>query len=195
MDIPELSFYFKYFKNILDSSHSVLKNMMNAVRFNADGDFKMLVNNERFAILPFVQQCITLFDPYCDIFNKNCVFVGENLHGILVYTDRIKLGQIIYNLIYNAFIHGRRESQLIEILLMVDSSSIKMSITNESEPIVDEEALRIFELFHQSDAGEVGSGIGLYLCKYYISLLGGSIEVISADGKVTFQFCVPLTTE
>jgi signal transduction histidine kinase/CheY-like chemotaxis protein/HAMP domain-containing protein len=114
---------------------------------------------------------------------------GKNL---LVNTDRIKLEQIINNLLVNAI----KFTELGEVKLsieLLENNSVKFIISDTGIGISKENQENIFSEFQQIDNAQwqkaPGAGLGLTICKKYVELLGGSISVRSEIGfGATFRF-------
>lgn len=78
-----------------------------------------------------------------------------------------------------------------------------ISVGDTGIGIPDDVKALIFERFYQADNqttypvyGQSGTGIGLYLCKQIVELLGGSISVEDNPlGGTTFRLLLPLTAE
>jgi signal transduction histidine kinase len=111
-----------------------------------------------------------------------------------VVTDGVKVRQVLQNLISNACkftpagavtISARRAGEWVEFV--VADTGIGISPSMQS---------MIFEKFRQADSSETrsygGVGLGLYIAKKFIELLGGRIEVESEAGKgATFTVRIP----
>ncbi|MFM7017122.1 MAG: response regulator [Bacteroidota bacterium] len=105
-----------------------------------------------------------------------------------IITDRIRVEQILKNLLSNAFkftpAHGRVHLQFD----LDDNQSnliIKVSDSGIGIPL-DKQSL-IFDAFQQADGSTSrkfgGTGLGLAICKELTTMMGGKIELISESGK------------
>lgn len=106
-----------------------------------------------------------------------------------LYLDRQKITRIVVNLLSNAFkftssggsvkFSARIDNQNKVLIILVEDSGIGISQT---------EIDHIFNRFYQADNQEGisnGSGIGLYMVKYYAEMHGGSVSVKSNPEKGT----------
>jgi len=114
---------------------------------------------------------------------------GKNL---LVNTDKIKLEQIITNLIINAIKFTERGEVKLSIELL-ENDSVKFIVSDTGVGIAKENLENIFSEFQQIDNAQwqkaPGAGLGLTICRKYVELLGGSISVMSELGfGSTFRF-------
>lgn len=100
--------------------------------------------------------------------------------------DEDILRKVLTNLISNALKFtpkGGEVSVYAAILNTADGEQLFMGVKDTGKGIPEEDVERIFNRFYQSDnqyqesvSGQSGTGIGLYLCKRLIELLGGSIR-------------------
>ena len=125
--------------------------------------------------------------------NKNQLVVVLDIpDDLIVQTDIVKIYQILYNLIGNA--NKFTEKGVISIKARIEASSktnplLCITISDTGKGIHKEDINNIFNNFYQSVAEEkvhnLGAGLGLYLCKELIELLGGKIEIESQIGQGT----------
>jgi len=127
-------------------------------------------------------------------------------------TDRRKLRQILDNLIGNAIKfteHGKVTVTASARQPTLDNSCaeeherrpspthwIEFAVTDSGVGIPPDRVTKIFDKFYQVDSSETrrygGVGMGLYIAKKYVELLGGTIAVASTEGKgSTFTVTVP----
>lgn len=112
----------------------------------------------------------------------------------IIGTDRIKIGQVMTNLIQNALKFTRKG----EIVFGYEKTgdSLEFYVTDTGIGIPAEMRERIFDRFRQLDnsltRNHEGSGLGLCISKAYIDMLEGNISVESAEGRgSTFRFTIP----
>lgn len=104
------------------------------------------------------------------------------------------LAIVVNNLINNALKYGRAGS---EIAVRIDrvGERARLSVRNEGIGIPAADMKRLFTRFGRlkqpGSEGIKGSGLGLYLCRRIVSLLGGSIDARSAEGEYA-EFVVSL---
>ena len=116
-----------------------------------------------------------------------------------INTDRIRLQQVLSNLLANSLKFTDKgyiefgyidKPQVGNLLFFVKDSGIG---------IPDDKKVIIFERFRQVDEGSTrkygGTGIGLYITKHIVNLLGGEIWVESQlDAGSTFYFTIPYSS-
>jgi PAS domain S-box-containing protein len=119
--------------------------------------------------------------------------VEEDLPPIV--SDRLKLRQILTNLVGNA----RKFTPRGTITVGAASAGperLALTVEDTGCGIAAADLPHIFELYRQAANGGVhnGCGIGLYIVRRYCELLGGHVEVVSEVGRGT-RFTVTLPHE
>jgi len=103
-------------------------------------------------------------------------------------THAVRLGQVLENLIGNAFkYHQNREHAVVRVSFERDGSRYRFAVSDDGPGIEREYHQRIFEAFEKLEVGgDVNSsGIGLSIVKKSVELLGGRVEVDSEIGRGT----------
>jgi signal transduction histidine kinase/CheY-like chemotaxis protein len=115
-----------------------------------------------------------------------------------IYTDGVKLQQVLLNLLGNAI----KFTQQGEVVLMIDAIeqenttdyTLNFSIRDTGVGIAAEELNKLFEAFAQTSSGresQEGTGLGLVISRQFVQLMGGNITVTSDTGKgTTFTFFI-----
>jgi len=114
----------------------------------------------------------------------------------LLYADREKISQILYNLIGNAVKYSPNGSLIRVEYRFTENNNIRVTVEDQGIGISSEDQQRIFERYYRVKSGVsasiAGFGIGLYLSKEIVELHNGSIEVQSKPEKGTvFSFYLP----
>jgi two-component system phosphate regulon sensor histidine kinase PhoR len=102
-----------------------------------------------------------------------------------VSTDPDRLRQVLMNLIENA-INYSPEGGLVEVKVEARAAHLSISVKDEGLGIPAHEQRRIFDKFYRVDpnltSGVGGTGLGLYVCRELVHLMGGRIWVESTVG-------------
>jgi signal transduction histidine kinase/DNA-binding response OmpR family regulator len=120
--------------------------------------------------------------------------------------DRLRLKQILFNLISNAIKFNKAKGTVrirvaLETMAVVSDSKdprvVRFSIQDSGIGIPEKEVRMLFSTFHQVDRSlarkQEGTGLGLALSRHLVSLHGGEIFVNSRPGEgSTFSFILPL---
>lgn len=117
-----------------------------------------------------------------------------------VQGDRRKLRQIIENLIDNAIKFTDYGTITISVRYLPIKKTLELKVADTGVGIPQEQILTIFERFRQgpdtgASAPHTGVGLGLYVVRKYLDLLGGKIHVESRAGSgsvFTLQVPAPL---
>ena len=111
-----------------------------------------------------------------------------------VYTDAVKLKQILLNLLGNAVKFTERGSVTLQAELSLDKQ-LQFVVSDTGVGIPADKIGSIFDPFHQAQEGQAidGTGLGLAINQRLISLLGGiSFRVESEPGVGSrFRFQIP----
>ena len=125
---------------------------------------------------------------------KRSITVIEELDYdvLLVAADNNRLKQIFINLIMNACQAMDQGGALQVRTTMPDDRSVRIEIADTGKGIPPKRLDRIFEPFYTTTKPGEGTGIGLYIVRKMVELMGGRIEVKSAVGEgTTFTIILP----
>lgn len=113
-----------------------------------------------------------------------------------VQTDPDKLKRVMINLLTNAIKYTPPHGK-IRIALEAKGSSISISVSDTGMGIPKDDQLRVFDRFFRSrniiKLSPDGTGLGLFIAKSLVEIMGGKINFSSQEGKgTTFIFTLPL---
>jgi len=113
-----------------------------------------------------------------------------------VRCDPARLSQLLSNLVKNAIVHGAPGAQ-VSVLVNCTDDKLFMSVTNDGEPLPAQVVPQLFKPFWRAPGSKVqqGLGLGLYIVAEIARSHGGTLDVISFDGKVCFTFAMPARRE
>jgi signal transduction histidine kinase/uncharacterized protein HemY len=121
----------------------------------------------------------------------NCSVAND----LAVYADEEMMKIVLRNLVSNAIKFCKKNDQ-ISIEAKAASGSVLVSVADTGVGIKPEQIERLFNLSHLSTKGthdEIGTGIGLSLCKEFVEKNGGKISVESVVGQGSkFEFTLPV---
>lgn len=103
--------------------------------------------------------------------------------------DRLRLEQVLINLLDNAFKHVEQRGK-IAVLLNENNEGTQLVISNTGNLIPVEELDRIWESFYQVDTDTDGNGLGLAIVKSIVELHGGRVSVNVDEGMNHFQVVI-----
>ncbi len=118
------------------------------------------------------------------------VELAAEVHG---QWDRLRLEQVVVNLLMNAARYGA--GMPIEVRLSREKGEAVLSVRDQGIGIAPEDQQRIFRRFERAVSVDNygGLGLGLYISSEIVSAMGGSISVASSPGAgATFTVRLPL---
>jgi signal transduction histidine kinase/HAMP domain-containing protein len=130
--------------------------------------------------------------------NKNLEIVWEYPEYLpLLSTDDDKLRAILQNLINNALKFTEGGAITVSARHVAASQAIEFKVSDTGTGIAPEKLPLIFDMFKQVDSSATrkheGVGLGLYIVKKFVDLLGGDIGVESELGRGSrFTVVLPL---
>jgi len=154
--------------------------------------------------IPFKPQKINLsfvVDASCEIlknqaFLKNIKLINEVPSYIFIYADIEMLKTIIRNITSNA-IKFTQENGSVNIIANNSNNQAEVSVIDNGTGMDEKTKNSLFNLSESKSkkgtSGEMGTGLGLILCKEFVLKHGGSINVESQINKgTTISFTIPL---
>ena len=149
---------------------------------------------EAFELGHLLDEITTLVEP---LVSKNNNKLTCSIKGnAQLETDRVKLRQILFNLLSNA---AKFTSEgIIDVSMELDEAAdmVVIEVSDTGIGITEEQQKHIFKAFAQADESTTreygGTGLGLTLCLKLAELLGGTLSVTSSAGEgSTFRVCIP----
>lgn len=184
----------KYLQEVYHGNERMIKlvnNLLNVARLEMG---KLKINSEVVNPVKLLQEVVET--QKIKIFEKNQSITIEPENVPDTYVDIELLKMVFANIIFNA-IKYTPEKGKIECKVKQDKSNILFEISDNGIGIPESEQGKIFEkLYRASNALTVdreGAGLGLYLVKEIMKILGGSIKFKSKPGEgTTFYIEIPI---
>ena len=126
------------------------------------------------------------------------VLVAHELEPMFpVEFDEQLIRQVLSNLVDNSIKYNKPGTR-VKVSSRDLGNAIEVSVEDDGVGIEPQQMARLFKKFSRAEKGTServkGTGLGLYLAKYFIELHGGEIGVSSEPGKGTrFHFRLPVT--
>ena len=113
-----------------------------------------------------------------------------------IYADKDMVATVIRNLVFNSIKFSNPETVVI-IEAEKLNQKVQISVIDQGIGIAPENHMRIFNyedhVSTNGTKGEIGSGLGLVICREFVENNGGMIWVESQKGEgATFRFTIPL---
>lgn len=182
---------------VFRNGKKLLEMINNILEFSKIDSGKILLNNSTFLLSNEINNIKISFEHFLvDSKIKLSISYKDN-QDLLLKTDKEKLGHIITNLLSNAF--KFTDVGDIEILIESKHNDLIIKVRDTGIGISEDDKIKIFDEFEQVIKSQnkmyAGAGLGLAICKKFIELLGGKIEVESKIGKgslftITLPNCI-----
>lgn len=182
---PEL--YGKYLNIILFETERLTDLTGDLLTLNEFDTKELMLNKTEFDIQEVIKETAESFEAVCTpkhISVELLLMPGS----VIVYADKRKIQQVLYNLIDNAIKFSENESSItIEVSLKNEKAFI--SVKDNGIGIPRKDLNKIWERFYKSDLSrgkdKKGTGLGLSIVKEIIQVHGEHINVVSTEGVGT----------
>lgn len=105
--------------------------------------------------------------------------------GFVLKADPTKLKQVFLNLLSNAVKYNSIHGSVILNAKLINGQQLRIYISDTGKGLTEEEISRLFNAFERLDSKDdvEGTGIGLYITKQLLELMGGKVGVESVKGE------------
>ncbi|MEH7376483.1 substrate-binding domain-containing protein [Neobacillus drentensis] len=157
---------------------------------------QLKVSIEEVDLLTIINECINIVQPLA---KKKRISIHNQLdqwQTVFVLADPIRLKQILLNLLDNAIKYNREGGKVIIFSYLKENDQF-IHFVDTGVGLSVEEYQKVFIPFYRIEGTqEEGTGIGLYLVKQLVQLMGGNISVTSQKGVGSdFFFSLPLPND
>jgi PAS domain S-box-containing protein len=204
-----LGFLFLLTENIRKYDIDKIEKQIHIINNSAQNTYKLLEDiliwvKANSGKIPFEPQTLNFANICTDIIEnfkltakaKNITIKYTENENINIYADINMIHTILRNLISNA-IKFTNNGGRINIYGELNNSTVTISVSDNGIGIDSDTLTKLFDISHkittQGTAKEIGTGLGLLLCKEFIEKHDGKIWVESKVGKGSeFKFTIPL---
>jgi len=201
--------FFKYYQDSLskelieglsvikESGERLLRILNSALTLSEFEIDKISLNKTLVNIDDIVDYSYNLFNSLRSRYdNKKIDFIVDKKTMVQkIITDKDKVVQVVSNLINNAI--KFTEKGYVKLSIYDQDDKVYFEVSDTGQGIPGDKLSRVFEKFFQVNIlskTKEGLGLGLYISKKIINLLGGDISVTSKVGEGTnFRFYLPIT--
>jgi len=158
---------------------------------------KLPINIEEFNLDEVINSSITTVTPQIDDHHNKLYINSEITHPTIIKSDRIKIHEILTNLLSNAAKYTEYGSIYLKVeFFNIDYLRIEVKDTGIGIP--HDKINSVFETFVRIDTKYIkpttGTGLGLTITQQLCTLLNGEISVVSQENKgATFTVTIPVT--
>jgi len=189
----------QHFKNIQKSAKELLQFITNILSLSRVEDKSLKLQETPTDINTLIESILTSLDPQIKAKQIN---LQKDLYPLYpINCDPILIRQAIHNVIENAIKYSPMNSSISINTSEKESLDPKnpwslIQIKDNGPGLNNKEQQRVFEKFYRGHQPNTikskGSGLGLYLVKYFIELHGGQLKLHSISGKgSTFSILLP----
>jgi signal transduction histidine kinase/CheY-like chemotaxis protein len=189
----------KHHLDILQYSSEHMLSLVNDVLdFSKIESGKIELVNKLFSLEGFAGRIYSFFAKQFEVKGLSFTITKENIDGVDIFSDDMRLGQILHNLLSNAlkFTHTGGVELLIKAeTLLSDAAVIQFAVKDTGIGIAQQKLGKIFESFEQADFNTTrkygGTGLGLSISQKLASVFESELHVSSKEGAGSvFYFTV-----
>ncbi|MGE5178789.1 MAG: ATP-binding protein [Bacteroidota bacterium] len=158
---------------------------------------KLMVMPQSFAVEGVIEEVVTAFHPAAAAKMVDIAHASYEPPP-LAFADPARVRQILMNLVDNAIKYTRAGGRVtVGAQTDPEGENLEVWVEDTGCGITPQDQVRIFEHLFQAEGSSresrKGLGLGLYICRELVGLMGGRIRVDSEPGRGSrFTFTVPL---
>lgn len=186
-DVEEIKNYNELIKGSMHRMDAFIKNILDYSRSSR--------TEPRIEEIDLIELVSDIISDHRYISQIGKIEISKELEITKLKTDRQRLSVVLSNLISNAIKYhdDNKENQYIKIRSVAGDEQLSLIVEDNGLGIEKEHLERLFDMYYTVEKGKKGSGIGLFILKDTINVLGGEVSVDSAAGEgSTFTITLPL---
>ena len=187
-----------YTSTIRKSASNLLVIVNDVLDFSKIESGKLTIETIPFDLREALEDSVDLMAPVAHAKGLELILLVYSDVPLALYGDSNRIRQVLLNLIGNALKFTSQGSVVVRVMLEEQdcehgATSIRISVSDTGIGLNQEQQSRLFQAFSQADSSATrrfgGSGLGLFISKKLVELMGGDIGVESAAGEgATFWF-------
>jgi signal transduction histidine kinase/CheY-like chemotaxis protein len=137
------------------------------------------------SIAAVLQECAAIMAPLAGMRAVSVTYPAPD-PAHLVHADPIRVKQVLLNLLANSVKYNRQGGSITVRCNALGDQRLRISVQDTGQGMTPSQLAHLFEPFNrlgQEGSREVGTGIGLVMCKRLVELMGGQIGVDSTAGQ------------
>ena len=197
-ETEELEEQYVEYANVIHSSGQGLLTLIDEILdLSKIESGKMTLELHTVPVKEITQDMQMLFGEIAKEKNLELEITTKNLEMETLYTDKLRVEQILRNLLSNALKFTSEGKVSLDISSDKDQGKVYFKVTDTGIGIAKEKIQMVFEAFQQADGSTQrkygGTGLGLSISRELSRLLGGEINLSSEEGKgSTFTLIIPI---
>ncbi len=159
---------------------------------------RLKINKRVFSLVEQTQKAVDELQVNAKAKSLDLAFVADQHQLPPVYADADQIYRVLINLIGNA-VKYTPQGWVRCYVTQPNATHLMFTVVDSGLGIPAEQQPHLFEKFFRADRREIygiqGTGLGLYISKKVVELMGGEISLASTEGKgTTFYVTVPVAT-
>lgn len=184
----------KYLNIVVAETNRLTKLTSSLLELNDFDSYGIWLMQKEFDVVNLVKSAMNTFEGTCHEKNISLI-LNNHTKSSMVYADKTKIQQVIYNLLDNAikFTPGGKS---IYITLTEKNNKLFISIKDEGCGIPADSLNKIWVRFYKADTSrgkdKQGTGLGLAITREIVKAHNENINVVSTEGVGSeFTFSLP----
>jgi signal transduction histidine kinase/CheY-like chemotaxis protein/HPt (histidine-containing phosphotransfer) domain-containing protein len=188
----------KYLNTIIRSGHHLTDLLGEILDISKIENQKLELETVRFDFPHLLQDIKEIYYLNGQKQQLDFVLVLDSTIPEWIVGDPTRIKQVLHNLLNNAIKFTQSGSVSLHVKFRPWDKTLELKVIDTGEGIAVDKQNLIFESFRQADTSITrkygGTGLGLFITKNLVTLMGGVITLTSALGKGS-QFCVTIVCE
>lgn len=188
--------YDRYLNIVLNESKRLTKLTSSLLELNDFDTYGPILKRQTFDIVDVIKETRNTVEGLCE--EKNIDFrLKCPAEDTIVYADKMKIGQVVYNLIDNAIKFSPKDGR-ITVTVYDKNGKLFISVKDEGPGIEKDKQNKVWDRFYKTDSSrgrdKQGTGLGLSITREIIKAHNENINLISTEGAGS-EFVFTLTKE
>lgn len=184
----------KYAGDIYRSANNIFRLLQNLLDWSRSQTGNIRYSPVRFELKPLSDAVFSLLSPFAA--QKSVRLNNRVPEGVYIHADPMMTETILRNLMSNAIKFSFPEGQVSVKAKQDKTGEITFYVIDEGQGLSTNDIEQLFRIDskvrRKGTGGEDGSGLGLTLCKEFVQINKGTIQVESKPGKgSTFSVTLP----
>lgn len=186
--------YNRYLNIVLNESKRLTKLTSSLLELNDFDTYGPVLKKQNFDIVDVIRETRNTVE---GVYQKKQIDFQLNCpaEDTVVYADKMKIGQVVHNLIDNAIKFSPKKGK-ITVTVYDKNGKIFVSVKDQGPGIEKEHQKKVWDRFYKTDSSrgkdKQGTGLGLAITKEIIKAHGENINLISTEGAGS-EFVFSLT--
>ena len=186
--------YNRYLNIVLNESKRLTKLTTGLLELNDFDTYGPVLKKQNFDVVDVIRETRNTVEGVCEK-KKIDLQIKCPAEDTVVYADKMKIGQVIHNLIDNAIKFSPKKGKIV-VTIYDKNGKVFVSVKDQGPGIEKDKQKRVWDRFYKTDSSrgkdKQGTGLGLAITKEIIKAHGENINLISTEGAGS-EFVFSLT--